>query len=156
MTTRQTTQRKACDIVQVWQSRTAGKLPHQILSTAALVDAQLHDELAARQHLQGTGRGVPRDTSISIRSTSAVHAMALLSFITGTADIEQTREHKMSMFDVAKDIGLPVRLVEIRHVIVHEGVPSLALLRQATEEALQWLRREYWADVVDAGEDVGS
>ena len=129
-------QRKACDIVQIWQHRSTGKLPHQILSTAALVDAQLHDRFCITTSFA------------SVRSISAVHAMALLSFITGTTDIEQTKEHKVSMFDVAKTIGLPIKLVEIRHVIVHQGVPSLAVLREATNEALQWLRDEYWAKLV--------
>lgn len=74
--------------------------------------------------------------------------MALLSFITGAADIEQTKDHKVSMFEVARGIGLPARMVEIRHGIVHECVPPLAVLRQATREALEWLGREYWAHVV--------
>lgn len=55
------------------------------------------------------------------------------------------------MFEVARGIGLPARLVEIRHGIVHEGVPSLAVLREATSQALDWLGREYWGYVVDGG-----
>ena len=77
--------------------------------------------------------------------------MALLSFITGAADIEQTREHKVSMFEVARGIGLPTRLVEIRHGIVHEGVPGLAVLREANAQALDWLGREYWGYVLGKG-----
>ena len=50
----------------------------------------------------------------------------------------------MSMFSVAKTIGLPATFVELRHQATHEQLPSLARLRSAAGKALEWIWDYYW------------
>lgn len=53
------------------------------------------------------------------------------------------------MFDKAKQIGLPRSYVELRHEIVHEGLPSIDRMRTAVQSALRWLREDYWLKLLD-------
>lgn len=68
----------------------------------------------------------------------------LSSFVTGLLDMQQDKQRKMSMFSVAKTIGLPATFVELRHQATHEQLPSLARLRVAAEKALAWIWDYYW------------
>ena len=45
---------------------------------------------------------------------------------------------------LAKKIGIPVMLVDIRMEASHQELPGLDLLRHGTERALQWLFERYW------------
>ena len=96
--------------------------------TLVLCESELHDD---------TSRG-------SVQNIADAHASALLQFVTGFTDIEQTKEHKQSMFKVAQSIGLPRSFVELRHRITHEDIPPLQTLRDANERARQWLLEKYW------------
>ena len=58
--------------------------------------------------------------------------------------MQQDKQRKMSMFSVAKTIGLPATFVELRHQATHEQLPSLARLRAAAEKALAWIWDYYW------------
>lgn len=66
------------------------------------------------------------------------------SFVTGLLDMQQDKQRKMSMFSVAKTIGLPATFVELRHQATHEQLPSLARLRSAAGKALEWIWDYYW------------
>lgn len=66
------------------------------------------------------------------------------SFVTGLLDMQQDKQRKMSMFSVAKTIGLPATFVELRHQATHEQLPSLARLRSAAGKALVWIWNYYW------------
>lgn len=50
----------------------------------------------------------------------------------------------MSMYDVAKSVGLPATFVELRHQATHEQLPSLTRLRAAARKALVWIWDYYW------------
>jgi hypothetical protein len=50
----------------------------------------------------------------------------------------------MSMYTLAKTIGLPTVFVELRHQVTHEQLPSLARLRSAARDALRWIHAYYW------------
>lgn len=58
--------------------------------------------------------------------------------------MQQDKQRKMSMFSVAKTIGLPATFVELRHQATHEQLPSLARLRAAAGKALAWIWDYYW------------
>lgn len=58
----------------------------------------------------------------------------------------------MSMYSIAKSIGLPATYVELRHQATHEELPSLAKLRTATQKALTWIWEYYWVNLT-ANED---
>lgn len=53
------------------------------------------------------------------------------------------------MYRVAEDIQLPASFVELRHQTTHEDLPSLVVLRQATNRALAWLWDHFWARIDD-------
>ncbi|KAJ0355659.1 hypothetical protein KNSL1_000786 [Colletotrichum chrysophilum] len=54
------------------------------------------------------------------------------------------KQRKLSMYSVAKTIGLPATFVELRHQATHEQLPSLAKLRSAARKALAWIWEYYW------------
>ena len=81
-------------------------------------------------------------TSLTQRKTS--HS----SFVTGLLDMQQDKQRKMSMFSVAKTIGLPATFVELRHQATHEQLPSLARLRAAANKALAWIWDYYWQHLI--------
>lgn len=51
------------------------------------------------------------------------------------------------MFQRAIDLGLPASFVELRHEATHRELPSLIVLRNATQRSLEWLWDYYWAKV---------
>lgn len=59
-------------------------------------------------------------------------------------DSHQDKARKMSMYAVAKSVGLPATFVELRHQATHEQLPSLTRLRTAAEKALDWIYAYYW------------
>lgn len=54
----------------------------------------------------------------------------------------------MSMYSIAKTIGLPATFVELRHQATHEQLPSLSKLRSAAHNALAWIWDFYWKDLI--------
>lgn len=50
----------------------------------------------------------------------------------------------MSMYAIAKTIGLPSTFVELRHQCTHEDLPSIGRLRKAVHDSLVWLWGGYW------------
>jgi ribosomal biogenesis protein LAS1 len=79
--------------------------------------------------------GFARDPSIVLMSCR---------FVTGLLDGHQVKQKKMSMYSIAKSIGLPATYVELRHQATHEELPSLSKLRTATQKALRWIWEYYW------------
>ena len=65
-------------------------------------------------------------------------------FVTGMTDMEQTSKYKQTMFDIANQVGLPESMIQLRHEIIHGEMPSLAALRIASQQSLQWLYEQYW------------
>lgn len=51
------------------------------------------------------------------------------------------------MFQRAMDLGIPASFVELRHEATHRELPSLVVLRSATQRSLQWLWDNYWAKI---------
>jgi ribosomal biogenesis protein LAS1 len=64
--------------------------------------------------------------------------------VTGRLDSHQDGRRKLSMYSIAKTIGLPATYVELRHQATHEELPSLSKLRSATQKALRWIWDYYW------------
>ncbi|KAI9846991.1 MAG: rRNA-processing protein las1 [Sclerophora amabilis] len=123
---RQDERREAIDTVRAWKTR--GDLPHLVESTALLVDALLNDDEA-------------RASPWSIRSA---YSTAFSRFVTGLLDSEQTAKTKRSMHNIAQELGMPPAFVDLRHQVTHEDMPSLEVLRHATQRSLNWLWDYYW------------
>ncbi|KAK1989381.1 Las1-like-domain-containing protein [Colletotrichum cereale] len=125
--------------VSMWMQR--GNCPHMVESTALLTAAILSD---------GESKG-----SAGTYAVRAAYAAAFSRFVTGLLDGHQDKQRKLSMYSVAKTIGLPATFVELRHQATHETLPSLAKLRSAARKALVWIWEYYWQHLgPDEGEGV--
>ncbi|KAK1994483.1 Las1-domain-containing protein [Colletotrichum falcatum] len=129
--------------VSMWMQR--GNCPHMVESTALLTAAILSD---------GESKG-----SAGTYAVRAAYAAAFSRFVTGLLDGHQDKQRKLSMYSVAKTIGLPATFVELRHQATHETLPSLARLRSAARKALVWIWEYYWqhlgSDDDDDDDDEG-
>ncbi|KAI1410925.1 Las1-domain-containing protein [Hypoxylon sp. FL1857] len=126
--------------VSMWMQR--GGCPHLVESTALLVAAILSDLHESRARASSS--------SYAIR---AAYSAAFSRFVTGLLDSQQDKQRKMSMYTVAKTIGLPATFVELRHQATHEQLPSLLKLRSAARKALDWIWDYYWKNLPGEGED---
>ncbi|KAH9992187.1 Las1-domain-containing protein [Xylariaceae sp. FL0662B] len=129
-------QQHAVSRVSMWMQR--GGCPHLVESTALLMAAILSD-------LQET-RTRANSSSYAIR---AAYSAAFSRFVTGLLDSQQDKQRKLSMYSIAKTIGLPATFVELRHQATHEQLPSLSKLRTAAKRALAWIWDYYWKNLSD-------
>jgi ribosomal biogenesis protein LAS1 len=51
------------------------------------------------------------------------------------------------MYKVARHLGLPTALVELRHTATHQRLLSLPVLRKAAQRSLEWLWDNYWVKI---------
>ncbi|KAG4026402.1 hypothetical protein MFRU_041g00460 [Monilinia fructicola] len=129
-----THRRQAVCLISVWMQR--GNCPHLVESTAIITSAILND--------------IPGNSSYCVR---AAYSAAFSRFVTGLLDSHQDKRRKLSMYSIAKTIGLPATYVELRHQATHEELPSLPKLRIAARKALKWIWDFYWADLTISEED---
>ena len=126
--------RYGVDRVMAWKLR--GNLPHAVESTALLVDAILHHNIAS-------------NSTFSIR---AVYSAAFCRFVTGFCDIGRHKERSLepsSMLDIARQIDMPAEFVALRHEATHEELPGIQRLVTATQQALDWLWKVYWSRLAE-------
>ncbi|KAI1776062.1 Las1-domain-containing protein [Hypoxylon cercidicola] len=129
---------RAVSRVSMWMQR--GGCPHLVESTALLMAAVLSDLHETRTRANSS--------SYAIR---AAYSAAFSRFVTGLLDSQQDKQRKMSMYSIAKTIGLPATFVELRHQATHEQLPSLSKLRTAAKKALAWIWDYYWKNLPDDG-----
>ncbi|KAK3378456.1 Las1-like-domain-containing protein [Podospora didyma] len=141
--------------VSMWMQR--GNCPHMVESTALLTAAILGDEqlfAAAPSSVSGAGAGGSALSSSSY-AVRAAYSAAFSRFVTGLLDSHQDKTRKISMYGVAKSVGLPATFVELRHQATHEQLPSLTRLRGSARQALDWIWEYYWRHLLsDAGADA--
>ncbi|EAQ90608.1 hypothetical protein CHGG_02543 [Chaetomium globosum CBS 148.51] len=140
--------------VSMWMHR--GGCPHMVESTALLMAAMLSDEGKGNGDGEsggsgsgggngfGYGGGSGAAAASRAYAVRAAYSAAFSRFVTGLLDSHQDKQRKMSMYDVAKSVGLPATFVELRHQATHEQLPSLPRLRAAAASALQWIWEYYW------------
>lgn len=121
-------QRRAVDRVAAWKSRSVGKLPLAIESTANLISAHLGLVDSGTRDVQG-------------RLTLA---MAIVRFVNGMVDQVQKGKFARSVQSIGEEIGLPDWLVDLRHEATHASLPSMETLHCGLRVSLSWLRDEYW------------
>lgn len=109
---------RANDLVQCLLNR--GCCPFAVEATSQLAAVLLSDFKARRAERQTTIR--------------LAYSMALVRFVNGVVDEQQTGMFAESVATLAARIGLPVWLVEIRHAATHQECPSTETLRMATVE----------------------
>ena len=115
--------------VQAWKSRSCGKLPLSIETTASLIAATIVDVEESQTR------------PLAVQLTMA---MAIVRFVNGMVDMEQKGMYARSVQSIADDIGLPDWLVDLRHEATHAALPSLEVLRTGCQFSLDWLREQYW------------
>ncbi|KAI1753447.1 Las1-domain-containing protein [Xylaria castorea] len=133
-------QQQAVSRVSMWMQR--GGCPHLVESTALLTAAVLSDLHESRSR-----------TNSSSYAIRAAYSAAFSRFVTGLLDGQQDKLRKMSMYTIAKTIGLPATFVELRHQATHEQLPSLSKLRSAANNALAWIWHFYWKDLVPVNKE---
>lgn len=148
---------KAIARVFMWVHR--GNCPHVVESTAMLMSAVLLDRRHAYDHQHhhqdhnDDGLIESEHDAASEYGVRAAYLTAFTRFVTGLLDGHQDRARKLSMYGVAKTVGLPAGFVELRHQGTHEPMPGLAQLRPAAGRALVWIWEYYWRNLPDADAD---
>jgi hypothetical protein len=68
------------------------------------------------------------------------YAMAIVRLVNGLVDPLQQGIYARPISAIAAQIGLPIWLVELRHSATHEDLPSVEVLREATNQASYSMR----------------
>ena len=123
------------NLLRLWMNR--GNCPHSIECTLSLMETlEMVDGEAA-----------------SYNQKQLLCSISLIRFVNGLVDPLQQFSFARSIHDLAKQIDLPLKFVQIRHSATHDNLPSLTVLRQSTQEALDWLKMRYWDVVLSTLED---
>lgn len=110
-------------------------------STLSLLSVVTHDIPHARL------------SSLSLRQS---YATAIIRLVNGLVDPLQVGTYARSIASIAKQLGLPPWLVELRHAATHEELPSLSLLREAARQSLSWLLHNYFLPTINPQSESSS
>lgn len=124
----------ALECVAVWRLR--GKLPHSVESTAQLLEIGINDHPSGKVSY-GT----------SIRSENELrmqYSLAIVRSVNGLVDGSQQGYFAESIYGLAASIGLPGWFVELRHDATHNQIPTLSVLRAASNRLIEWYYSNYW------------
>ncbi|XP_015271147.1 PREDICTED: ribosomal biogenesis protein LAS1L [Gekko japonicus] len=121
-------QEDALDRVSAWKSRYGHRMPLAVECTADLIRCKI------------------LDASGSLKSHELVltYGLALVRFV----NLITERKQKMvtvSLRRLAKELSLPVWMVDLRHDLTHGTLPQLSACRKGCVAGLEWLRRTYWS-----------
>nr|AAL91200.1 unknown protein [Arabidopsis thaliana]AAO00916.1 unknown protein [Arabidopsis thaliana] len=124
----------ALERVATWRSR--GSLPAPVDVTCSLIEIQLKDGFIPREKQSA-------DALYSEHLLQMLYCMGILRLV--NCVIEKTRRREdVSIADAARAIGIPRKLIDLRHEGSHRELPALSVLRDAADEALEWLKSYYW------------
>ncbi|KAF8938311.1 Ribosomal biogenesis protein las1l [Dissophora ornata] len=83
-----------------------------------------------------------------------MYSMIFIRFVNGYVDAFQSSKSAKSIAYLAVEkVGMPIWFVELRHTATHDYLPSLVILRSATQQegfgpffkqALAWINNNYW------------
>ena len=113
--------------VERWRSRM--RVPVAVDATASLAEVAMSD----------AGAGGPSEHALCM-----MYAMTITRMVNGIVDPLQQGQRATSVQFLARELELPVMLVELRHECTHNRLPSLSTLRLAADQALLWLHQYYW------------
>ena len=102
-------------------------MPHAIASTSDLVEIVRME-----------------DGKLSENQSRMMLAMAVVRTVNGFVDQGQQGFYAESIYTIAKKMGLPAWVIDLRHDATHNQLPSLTVLRAAAKDILSWLKRMYW------------
>ncbi|KAL8181136.1 UNVERIFIED_CONTAM: hypothetical protein K2H54_048353 [Gekko kuhli] len=121
-------QEDALDRVSAWKSRYGHRMPLAVECTADLIRCKI------------------LDASGSLKSHELVltYGLALVRFV----NLITERKQKMvtvPLRRLAKELSLPVWMVDLRHDLTHGNLPQLSACRKGCDAGLEWLRCTYWS-----------
>ncbi|XP_010543391.1 PREDICTED: uncharacterized protein LOC104816332 isoform X2 [Tarenaya hassleriana] len=123
----------ALERVMTWRSR--GSLPAPVDVTASIIEIRQKDGFITEKQ--------PADALYSEHLLQMLYCMGILRLV--NCVIEKTRRRtEVSIAEAAKAIDIPRKLIDLRHEGSHRELPALSVLRDASDEALEWLKSYYW------------
>ncbi|KAH8371242.1 hypothetical protein KR093_006710, partial [Drosophila rubida] len=129
-------QRQALSYIRIWSLRRGTLCPASVLATAVLVQAQLEDK-----------QGNP-----NIQTT---YASAFTRFFNFMSSIMQHGFTVTSMYETARQLGLPSFIVDLRHLCAHgQELPPAVMLRNTAQHCMEWLRTFYWLPQQETMTDI--
>ncbi|XP_015110705.1 uncharacterized protein LOC107036947 [Diachasma alloeum] len=135
-------QTRGYEMLLVWKGRIS-KLPVGIECTLSLIQVCLRDRSWSRQINSGA-LPMYHENDLSLMYSTTI--MRFLNHISNIGPTKQT-----SLFQIAKQLRIPEWIVNLRHDTAHgHELPSITLLRMATNVLLTWLYEEYWAPEAQA------
>ncbi|RVE54298.1 hypothetical protein evm_001125 [Chilo suppressalis] len=118
----------ALQTILIWKSR-CPSLPSGIESTLSLLEVLIQDENATN---------IANDQLLRLAYSSAV-----MRFVNHMLDTETAKG--TSLYKAAKNMEVPDWIIDLRHDTAHSNnLPSIELLREASQIGLEWLERNYW------------
>ncbi|KAM6252246.1 ribosomal biogenesis protein LAS1L isoform 1-T1 [Spheniscus humboldti] len=121
-------QQEALDRVSAWKSRYGPKMPLAVDCTAELIRCKV---------LDSSGRLKSHELILS-------YGLALVRFV----NLITERKQKMvsiPLRQLAREVDIPIWVVDLRHELTHGKLPRLALCRKGCDVVLDWLRKTYWS-----------
>jgi len=109
-------------LVSIWELR--GQVPLLIKTTKNLLLLTLNTQT----------------DNESLKYLISMHIIRAVNIIADHFRVSHTR----SISTVAKEIGLPQLLVDLRHDATHKEMPSLEVLKTGLGELLKWIYVKYW------------
>ncbi|XP_046736249.1 protein LAS1 [Diprion similis] len=136
---------KGYERLLVWKARLP-KLPVGVECTLAIMQVCLRDREITPKIDRGDLPAYYENDLCLMYSTTI---MRFLNHITNIGETKQS-----SLFQIAKQLNIPRWIVNIRHDAAHgHELPSIDVLRIATNMLLDWLHEEYWAAELKAMKD---
>lgn len=120
--------------ISTWRMR--GCIPAAVDVTASIIEIQQKDGFIRREKQ-------PVDALYSEHLLQMLYCMSILRLV--NCVIEKTRKKtSVSIAEAAEAIGIPRMLIDLRHEGSHRELPSLLVLQDSADKALDWLKSYYW------------
>ncbi|XP_074863810.1 ribosomal biogenesis protein LAS1L isoform X2 [Carettochelys insculpta] len=121
-------QREALDRVSAWRSRYGNRMPLAVDCTADLIRCKI---------LDASGNMNSHELVLS-------YGLALVRFVNLITERKQ-KIVNIPLRRLAKEMNIPVWIVNLRHDLTHGKLPQLVVCRKGCDVVLEWLRRTYWS-----------
>lgn len=123
--------------ISTWRSR--GCLPVVIDVTASIIEIQQKDPYyRSRDNEYQAANVLDSDQLLAM-----LYCMAIMRLV--NCVVEKTRRKtEASIAEAANAIGIPRKLIDVRHEGSHRDLPALQVVRDCSDKALDWLQAYYW------------
>lgn len=124
----------AYDTIALWETRCHPSLPTAIEATYVLVSAVIQDIL------WNNSASLIHHTDLQ-----SIYGSAITRFVSLTVEVNKRKDWPLQPTSaIAKSIGIPSFIIDLRNEVCHANRPTLMQLRKATQAALIYLKDSYW------------